>query len=73
MIEKEEGGGVREGRSEAGMTSGELFRVSLAALARHKLRSVLTLLGVIIGVMTVVAVVSVISGLNDYVGQGRRT
>src|SRR5262249_17223500 len=33
----------------------------------HKLRSGLTLLGVIIGVMTVVSVLSVISGLNDYV------
>ena len=37
------------------------------ALRRNKLRSGLTLLGVIIGVMTVVSVVSVISGLNDYV------
>src|SRR5262249_31932912 len=33
----------------------------------HKLRSFLTLLGVIIGVMTVVAVVAGISGLNNYV------
>lgn len=49
------------------MTTGELFRVSAAALTRHKLRAFLTLLGVIIGVATVVAVVSVISGLNAYV------
>ena len=49
------------------MTTSELFRVSSAALTRHKLRAFLTLLGVIIGVMTVVGVVSVISGLNDYV------
>jgi len=49
------------------MTTAELFRVSSAALSRHKLRSFLTLLGVIIGVATVVAVVSVISGLNSYV------
>jgi putative ABC transport system permease protein len=45
----------------------ELFFVSFHALRRNKLRSFLTLLGVIIGVMTVVAVVSVISGLNGYV------
>ena len=49
------------------MTTAELFRVSASALTRNKLRSFLTLLGVIIGVMTVVAVVSVISGLNSYV------
>jgi putative ABC transport system permease protein len=49
------------------MTTSELFRVSSAALTRHKLRAFLTLLGVIIGVATVVGVVSVISGLNGYV------
>jgi putative ABC transport system permease protein len=49
------------------MTTTELFRVSSAALTRHKLRAFLTLLGVIIGVATVVGVVSVISGLNAYV------
>src|SRR5512143_881365 len=45
----------------------ELLRVAWRAVAAHKLRSFLTLLGVIIGVMTVVAVVAVISGLNNYV------
>src|SRR2546428_8593570 len=45
----------------------ELFAVSLQALRLNKLRSGLTLLGVIIGVMTVVSVLSVISGLNDFV------
>ncbi len=49
------------------MTTVELFRVSSSALTRHKLRAFLTLLGVIIGVATVVGVVSVISGLNSYV------
>jgi putative ABC transport system permease protein len=49
------------------VTVPELFRVSSAALTRHKLRAFLTLLGVIIGVATVVGVVSVISGLNTYV------
>src|SRR5215831_21119880 len=45
----------------------EVFAVALQALRRHKLRSFLTLLGVIIGVATVVSVVSIISGLNGYV------
>lgn len=45
----------------------ELFATAVQALRLNKLRSFLTLLGVIIGVMTVVAVVSVISGLNSYV------
>jgi len=49
------------------MTHLELFRVSSSALTRHKMRAFLTLLGVIIGVATVVGVVSVISGLNAYV------
>ena len=49
------------------MLNGELLRVAWRAINAHKLRSFLTLLGVIIGVMTVVAVVSVISGLNNYV------
>jgi len=47
----------------------ELFATSLRSLGSHKLRSGLTLLGVIIGVMTVVAVVSVISGLNAFVAE----
>jgi putative ABC transport system permease protein len=49
------------------MPLSELFAISLQALRLNKLRSGLTLLGVIIGVMTVVSVLSIISGLNDYV------
>jgi len=45
----------------------ELLTVAWQALGRNRLRSFLTLLGVIIGVATVVAVVSIISGLNGYV------
>src|SRR5262249_25789370 len=45
----------------------EILRVAVSALGAHKLRTFLTLLGVILGVMTVVAVVSVISGMNRYV------
>ncbi|HEX7580935.1 MAG TPA: ABC transporter permease, partial [Thermoanaerobaculia bacterium] len=49
------------------MLNSELVRVALRAIGAHKLRSFLTLLGVIIGVMTVVAVIAVITGLNNYV------
>src|SRR5687767_11090251 len=47
----------------------ETLRMAAGALNAHKLRSFLTLLGVIIGVMTVVSVVSIISGLNSYISE----
>ncbi|MFN0088060.1 MAG: ABC transporter permease [Blastocatellia bacterium] len=45
----------------------EGVRIALSSLRANKLRSVLTLLGVIFGVMTVVAVASVIQGFFGYV------
>jgi putative ABC transport system permease protein len=45
----------------------ESVLVALASLRANKLRSILTLVGVIIGVTTVIAVVSVIAGMNRYV------
>jgi putative ABC transport system permease protein len=45
----------------------ETFRIAASALRAHKLRSFLTLLGVIIGIMTVVTVVAIISGLNAFI------
>ena len=47
----------------------ETVRLSLGALWAHKLRSLLTLLGVIIGVTAVIAVVSFVDGLNAYVAE----
>jgi putative ABC transport system permease protein len=47
----------------------DTLRIAAGALAAHKLRSFLTLLGVIIGVMTVISVVSIIAGLNDYIAE----
>ena len=41
--------------------------VAIRAILANKLRSVLTLIGMIIGVSTVIAVVSVINGMNNYV------
>ncbi len=49
------------------VTMMETLRLSLDALRAHKLRSFLTLLGVILAVMTLVAVMSVVAGLNFYV------
>jgi putative ABC transport system permease protein len=49
------------------MSAAELAREAVAALSAHRLRSFLTLLGIIIGVGTLVGVVSVITGLNGYV------
>ncbi|HYI12618.1 MAG TPA: ABC transporter permease [Thermoanaerobaculia bacterium] len=45
----------------------ETLRIAASALRSHKMRSFLTLLGVIIGIMTVVTVVAIISGLNNYI------
>jgi putative ABC transport system permease protein len=45
----------------------ETFRLALDALRAHKLRSFLTLLGVILAVLTLVTVMSVVAGLNFYV------
>src|SRR5918997_5928700 len=47
----------------------ETLRIAADGLRAHKLRSFLTLLGVIIGVTTVISVVSVIAGLNNFVAE----
>lgn len=49
------------------MSYEELLRTALRAIRAHKLRSFLTLLGIIIGVTTIVGVVGIITGLNRYV------
>ena len=57
----------RERYKHAWITFSETLKLSLDALRAHKLRSFLTLLGVILAVTTLVVVMSVISGLNLYV------
>jgi putative ABC transport system permease protein len=49
------------------ITTIETLRLSFDALRAHKLRSFLTLLGVILAVTTLVAVMSVVDGMNAYV------
>jgi len=48
------------------MFRNEAIAMALDALRAHKLRSFLTALGVIIGVATVIAVVAVLQGFNQY-------
>src|SRR4028119_1882739 len=43
----------------------ENIRFARIALAAHKLRSALTVLGIVIGVTTVIAMVSIIEGFNN--------
>ena len=49
------------------VTFKETLKLALDALRAHKLRSFLTLLGVILAVTTLVFVMSVINGLNGYI------
>ncbi|HYM12969.1 MAG TPA: ABC transporter permease [Bryobacterales bacterium] len=49
------------------MNLGMVFRIALRALARHKLRSALTMLGIIIGVGAVITMVGVGQGANKQV------
>ena len=49
------------------VTTLETMRLALDSLRAHKLRSFLTLLGVILAVTTLVVVMSVVSGMNFYV------
>ena len=60
------GGGFEDGV----MTRGELYenlRVALDTLRSRKVRSALTILGIVIGVTSVITVASIIEGLNGYI------
>src|SRR5881394_2367637 len=45
----------------------EAFKIAIHAIVSHKLRAFLTLIGIIIGVASVILVGASISGLNTYV------
>jgi len=51
------------------MSFREAIRVALQSLWANKLRSVLTLLGIVIGVAAVIAVVTFVNGINAYVAE----
>ena len=48
------------------MTFRDMAAVSLAALLKHKLRSALTLLGIVIGIISVSSITSVVRGIDKY-------
>jgi putative ABC transport system permease protein len=54
-------------RSGAWVASREAFWIALETLRTHKLRSFLTLLGVVIATTTLIVVMSVINGMNLYI------
>ena len=51
------------------MQVSESFRIAVSTLRAHKVRSLLTVLGTVIGVMSVVTIVSIIEGMNKYVSE----
>ena len=56
----------------------ENIRLSLQGIWSHKMRSMLTMLGIIIGIASIIAIVSTIKGTNDQIkeqliGSGRNT
>jgi putative ABC transport system permease protein len=48
------------------MTFIDLVEISFSALFKHKLRSALTLLGIVIGILSVAAITSVVRGIDNY-------
>ena len=63
---------VRRRHSElynAWVTAREAFWIAIEALNTHKLRSFLTLLGVVIATTTLIVVMSIINGMNLYIAE----
>jgi putative ABC transport system permease protein len=58
---------MREQRLTLWVTAREAFWVALEALRTHKLRSFLTLLGVVIATTTLIVVMSIVNGMNLYI------
>jgi putative ABC transport system permease protein len=60
---------MRPANRASAVAFGETMRLALDALRAHKLRTFLTLLGVILSVFTLVLVMSVVEGLNRYISK----
>src|ERR1700757_4204697 len=50
-------------------TAREGFRAAIEALRSHKLRSFLTLLGVVIATTTLIVVMAIVNGMNLYIAE----
>ena len=48
---------------------GENIKLAFASIAANKLRSFLTMLGIIIGIGSIIAIVSTIKGTNEQIKQ----
>ena len=51
------------------MCAGESFRLAFENLRAHKLRTFLTLVGILISVATFVSVISIIRGMDRYISE----
>ncbi|HEV2493773.1 MAG TPA: ABC transporter permease [Terriglobia bacterium] len=51
------------------VTAREAFWIAVEALRTHKLRSFLTLLGVVISTTTLIVVMSIVNGMNTYIAE----
>ena len=60
---------LRRPRREFWAAQAENLRIALDALRANKMRSVLTVVGNVVAVMSVIAVVAVIDGMNTYVSE----
>ena len=56
-------------RISSWITAREAFGVTLESLSGHKLRSFLTLLGVVISTTTLIVVMSIVNGMNVYIAE----
>jgi putative ABC transport system permease protein len=59
----------KEGGVTIWVTAREAFWIALEALRSHKLRSFLTLLGVVIATTTLIVVMSIVNGMNLYIAE----
>ena len=64
--------GARARKAKASAFFGEEFLLALDTLRKNPLRSALTILGIVIGITTVITVSAMINGLNDNVLAGIR-
>ncbi len=60
---------MRKRPEEKGMALGDALRLAAENLLANPLRTILTLLGIVIGISAIIIVIAVINGLNRYIEQ----